>query len=84
MGCSPSKIDEGEKVASQKNSQIDRQLKADRKTDSRTVKILLLGGESGRILRDERKLTESYSWRVGKEYNNQTDADHKLKWLPRR
>lgn len=45
MGCGSSRPDEGEKVAVAKNAQIERTLKADRKTENRTVKILLLGGE---------------------------------------
>ncbi|KAK5244387.1 hypothetical protein LTR40_012309, partial [Exophiala xenobiotica] len=49
MGCTGSKIQPQEKEASQRNARIDRQLRQDRKTETRTVKILLLGaGESGK------------------------------------
>ncbi|OAP65052.1 hypothetical protein AYL99_01024 [Fonsecaea erecta] len=49
MGCTGSKIDPREKEAAQQNAKIERQLRADRRTESRTVKILLLGaGESGK------------------------------------
>ncbi|KIW12166.1 hypothetical protein PV08_09441 [Exophiala spinifera] len=49
MGCTGSKIDPQEKEASQRNARIERQLRHDRKAESRTVKILLLGaGESGK------------------------------------
>ncbi|KIW34553.1 uncharacterized protein PV07_01330 [Cladophialophora immunda] len=49
MGCTGSKIDPREKEASQQNAKIERQLRADRRMESRTVKILLLGaGESGK------------------------------------
>ncbi len=43
MGCTGSKINPQEKEASQRNARIERQLRQDRKADSRTVKILLLG-----------------------------------------
>jgi hypothetical protein len=43
MGCGPSKIDAGDKLSSQQNAKIERQLREDRKTEARTVKILLLG-----------------------------------------
>ncbi|KAH0847203.1 hypothetical protein AYO21_02592 [Fonsecaea monophora] len=49
MGCTGSKLDPREKEAAQQNAKIERQLRADRRTESRTVKILLLGaGESGK------------------------------------
>ncbi|KIV92396.1 hypothetical protein PV10_03697 [Exophiala mesophila] len=49
MGCTGSKPDPREKEASHQNSRIERQLRADRKAEARTVKILLLGaGESGK------------------------------------
>ncbi|KIW94307.1 uncharacterized protein Z519_05623 [Cladophialophora bantiana CBS 173.52] len=49
MGCTGSKIDPREKEASQQNAKIERQLRQDRRLESRTVKILLLGaGESGK------------------------------------
>jgi hypothetical protein len=43
MGCTGSKIDPREKEASQTNARIERQLRADRRQETRTVKILLLG-----------------------------------------
>lgn len=43
MGCIGSKVDPQEKDAAQQNARIDRQLRSDRKQQSRTVKILLLG-----------------------------------------
>ena len=43
MGCGGSKVEADEKEAVAKNAQIDRQLKQDKKTEARTVKILLLG-----------------------------------------
>ncbi|EXJ68633.1 uncharacterized protein A1O5_08427 [Cladophialophora psammophila CBS 110553] len=49
MGCTGSKLDPREKEASQQNAKIERQLRQDRRLESRTVKILLLGaGESGK------------------------------------
>ncbi|OAL40618.1 hypothetical protein AYO20_00354 [Fonsecaea nubica] len=49
MGCTGSKLDPREKEAAQQNAKIERQLRADRRAESRTVKILLLGaGESGK------------------------------------
>ncbi|KIY01964.1 uncharacterized protein Z520_02102 [Fonsecaea multimorphosa CBS 102226] len=49
MGCTGSKIDPREKEAAQQNAKIERQLRLDRRLESRTVKILLLGaGESGK------------------------------------
>jgi hypothetical protein len=42
MGCGPSK-DAGDKLLSQQNAKIERQLREDKKTEARTVKILLLG-----------------------------------------
>jgi guanine nucleotide-binding protein subunit alpha len=47
MGCTGSKIDPQEKEASQRNARIERQLRQDKKAESRTVKILLLGRWSG-------------------------------------
>jgi hypothetical protein len=43
MGCGSSKIDAGDKLLSQQNAKIERQLREDRKIEARTVKILLLG-----------------------------------------
>lgn len=43
MGCTGSKLDPQEKEAAAQNARIERQLRQDRKTDARTVKILLLG-----------------------------------------
>ncbi|ETI20647.1 hypothetical protein G647_06989 [Cladophialophora carrionii CBS 160.54] len=49
MGCTGSKVDVREKEAAQRSAKIERQLRNDRKQESRTVKILLLGaGESGK------------------------------------
>ncbi|KAL1964125.1 hypothetical protein VTN77DRAFT_7213 [Rasamsonia byssochlamydoides] len=49
MGCMNSKVDPEEKQAARINASIDRQLRSDKKTLDRTVKILLLGaGESGK------------------------------------
>lgn len=43
MGCGASKVDPETKEAGFRNDKIERQLRHDRKTESRTVKILLLG-----------------------------------------
>jgi hypothetical protein len=43
MGCGPSKMDAGVKVSHQQNAKIEKQLREDRKTEARTLKILLLG-----------------------------------------
>lgn len=43
MGCTGSKVDPQEKELSQRNAKIERQLRVDRKKESQTVKILLLG-----------------------------------------
>jgi hypothetical protein len=43
MGCGPSKIDAGDKLSSEQNAKIEKQLREDRKIEARTVKILLLG-----------------------------------------
>jgi hypothetical protein len=43
MGCTGSKVDVREKEASQRSAKIERQLRMDRKQETRTVKILLLG-----------------------------------------
>ena len=43
MGCGGSKVEADEKEAVSKNAEIYRQLKQDKKTEARTVKILLLG-----------------------------------------
>jgi hypothetical protein len=46
MGCGPSKIDVEDRLSSLQNAKIERQLREDRKTEARTVKILLLGTQS--------------------------------------
>jgi hypothetical protein len=43
MGCRPSKIDAEDKVSHQQNAKIEKQIREDKKTEARTVKILLLG-----------------------------------------
>jgi hypothetical protein len=43
MGCGPSKIDAEDKVSHQQNAKIEKQIREDKKTEARTVKILLLG-----------------------------------------
>jgi hypothetical protein len=43
MGCGPSKMDAGDKGSHQQNAKIEKQLREDRKTEARTIKILLLG-----------------------------------------
>jgi hypothetical protein len=43
MGCGPSKMDAGDKLSHQQNAKIERQIREDKKTEARTVKILLLG-----------------------------------------
>ncbi|KAJ5748439.1 uncharacterized protein N7511_010135 [Penicillium nucicola] len=49
MGCLVSTPAEADKEAAQRNARIDRNLKNDKKTLDRTIKILLLGaGESGK------------------------------------
>ncbi|KAL2402344.1 Guanine nucleotide-binding protein alpha-2 subunit [Exophiala dermatitidis] len=49
MGCTGSRIEPQERESSARNAKIERQLRHDRKTYARTVKILLLGaGESGK------------------------------------
>lgn len=49
MGCGASKPDPEVKDAAVRNDKIDKQLRHDKKTNSKTVKILLLGaGESGK------------------------------------
>ena len=50
MGCTMSKPDDGvDKEALARNAKIEKGLREDRKTEARTVKILLLGaGESGK------------------------------------
>jgi guanine nucleotide-binding protein subunit alpha len=44
MGCLVSTPAEADKEAAQRNARIDRNLKNDKKTLDRTIKILLLGG----------------------------------------
>ncbi|KAL1978688.1 hypothetical protein VTN31DRAFT_1547 [Thermomyces dupontii] len=49
MGCTSSKLDPEDKEANRINASIERQIKQDKKTLDRTIKILLLGaGESGK------------------------------------
>ncbi|KAL9111771.1 MAG: hypothetical protein Q9227_003830 [Pyrenula ochraceoflavens] len=49
MGCGQSRVEPDEKEALQQNAKIDKMLRQDKKTEARTVKILLLGaGESGK------------------------------------
>ncbi|KAK5085589.1 hypothetical protein LTR05_004876 [Lithohypha guttulata] len=49
MGCAASKPDPKVKEADIQNDKIDRQIRSDKKSELRTVKILLLGaGESGK------------------------------------
>ncbi|KAH8695556.1 G protein complex alpha subunit GanA [Talaromyces proteolyticus] len=49
MGCMSSKVDPEDKEASRVNANIEKQIRTDKKTLDRTVKILLLGaGESGK------------------------------------
>jgi len=43
MGCGASKLDPQEREESQQNAKIERMLRQDRKAESKTVKILLLG-----------------------------------------
>lgn len=43
MGCMSSKVEADDKEAVKINANIDKQIRADRKTYDRTVKILLLG-----------------------------------------
>ena len=43
MGCGSSKLDVTEKDAMTQNAKIDRLIKQDKKTEARTIKILLLG-----------------------------------------
>lgn len=43
MGCGPSKVDPALKDASLQHDRIEKQIRQDKKNDSRTVKILLLG-----------------------------------------
>lgn len=43
MGCGASKPDPKVKEAASRNDKIERQLRQDKRTESRTVKILLLG-----------------------------------------
>lgn len=48
MGCGPSKIDPRIKEAASRNDKIEREIRQDRKAESRTVKILLLGAHTAR------------------------------------
>lgn len=43
MGCGQSRVEADEKDAVAQTAKIDRQLRQDKKTEARTVKILLLG-----------------------------------------
>ena len=43
MGCGASKVDPEVKEAASRNDKIERQLRQDKRTESKTVKILLLG-----------------------------------------
>jgi len=43
MGCGASKVDPEAREAEVQNDRIEKQLRKDRKTEQRTVKILLLG-----------------------------------------
>ena len=43
MGCGTSKVDPEVKEAASRNDRIERRLRQDKKKESRTVKILLLG-----------------------------------------
>jgi guanine nucleotide-binding protein subunit alpha len=43
MGCPLSKPGGGDKVSQQQNARIEKQIREDKKTEARTVKILLLG-----------------------------------------
>lgn len=43
MGCTSSKLDPEDKEANRINASIERQIKQDKKTLDRTIKILLLG-----------------------------------------
>lgn len=43
MGCATSKVEGDDRFAVQQNANIEKNLRQDKKRDSRTVKILLLG-----------------------------------------
>ena len=43
MGCAPSREDPNLKNAVVQTAKIDKQIRADKKDDERTIKILLLG-----------------------------------------
>lgn len=76
-------MDAGDKLSSQQNAKIERQLREDRKIEARTVKILLLGMLARFTTHPPTDLGKRLRCRRVREVHHyQTDEDHTYQWLP--
>lgn len=83
MGCMNSKVEAEDKEAARINAGIEKQIRNDKKTYDRTVKILLLGMYHP-LFSTSQLLTICRSWRVRQIDHHQTNAHHPLWRIPRR
>ena len=86
MGCGPSKIEGGDKVAHSQNAKIERMIRDDKKVEARTIKILLLGImlQAFHWLSYSNQTSVTRCWRVRQIDHHQADANHTLQRLPSR
>jgi hypothetical protein len=78
-----SKVEADDKEATRINAGIEKQIRNDKKTYDRTVKILLLG-MSSTMFSTSQLLTICRSRRIGQIHHHQTNAHHPLRWIPGR